>query len=129
MRRGLTAWSEGRDEESLSLMQPEIEWHVAFRTPDLAPGVSVLHGHDEIRAFWRTWRAAWERITIDVEDVVYDADDIVIARVRFRARGAGSGVELDRALFYVFELREGKAERIRPFDDQASARRAASLEP
>ena len=52
-----------------------------------------------------------------------------MARVRFRGRGAESGVEVDRTLYYVLELRDGLLTRIRPFDELGAAREAAGLEP
>ena len=127
IRRGFGAWSRGSIDETLSTMDPEIEWHVTFRLPDLPPDLTVVRGHDQVRELWVAFRSAWEEITIEIEEVVHDADDTVVARARFQGRGAGSGIEVDRTLFYVLDLRDGLLFRIRPFDDLDEARRAAGL--
>ena len=49
MRVGFDAWSRGSLDESLAVMDPAIEWHIAFRLPDLPPDLRVVRGHDEVR--------------------------------------------------------------------------------
>lgn len=127
-RTAIDAWSRGSIDEALSTMDPDVEWHVTFRLPDIPPDVTVVHGHEAVRELWAAFRDAWETITVGIEEVLHDADDVIVARMRFQGRGAGSGIDVDRTLFYVLELREGKLVRIRPFDDLAEARRAADLE-
>jgi hypothetical protein len=60
--------------------------------------------------------------------VVDAREDLVVVRARFVGRGSGSGVEVDRRLFYVFEIVAGKLKRLRPFDTEADALAAAGLE-
>jgi hypothetical protein len=52
----------------------------------------------------------------------------VVIRARFVGRGSGSGIEVDRTLFYVFEIAAGKLRRLRPFDTEAQALAAAAPE-
>ena len=49
----------------------------------------------------------------------------MVVRARFVGRASGSRIEVDRTLFYVFELVAGKLERLRPFDTKAEALAAA----
>lgn len=128
-RKGFGAWNRGSWDEALALLDPEIEWHIAFRLPDLPPEMSVARGHEQVRQVWEAWRTAWEEIIVDIEDVLHDAGDTLIARARFRGRGAISGIELDRTVFYVAEVRVGRLRRLRPFDQLTDARGAAGLEP
>jgi ketosteroid isomerase-like protein len=128
VRRGFGAFSRGELDESLSTMAPDVEWHIAFRLPDLPPGMTIVRGHDQVRQLWAAFRSAWQQITVEIEEMLHDADDILIGRVRFVGRGAGSGIEVDRTLFYVLDLRDELLARIRPFDDLDEARRAAGLD-
>jgi ketosteroid isomerase-like protein len=119
---GLDAFSRGDLSESLGAMHPEIEWHVAFRLPDLPLPKDVYRGRDEVEALWRQFRSAWDEMTVQVEDVRHVDEERVLARARFRGRGRGSGVEVDRVVFYAFRIRDGLLVYCRAFDDEPSAR-------
>jgi ketosteroid isomerase-like protein len=126
-RQGLETFSRGELDETLATLHPEVEWHIAFRLPDLPPDMRVARGHDEVKELWRAFRSVWDELTVEVEEILYDVDDMLMARVRFRGRGSGSGVEVDRALFYVLHIGDGLLLRIQPFDTLEEAERAAGL--
>ncbi len=128
MRRGLDAFSRGAFDEAAAEIHPEIEWHVAFRLPDLPLERDVCHGKDEVRALWEAFSAAWEVLTVEVEEVMHVDDERIVARARFRGRGATSQVEVDRVLFYSYRIRDGLLAYTRAFEDEESARRDAGLE-
>jgi ketosteroid isomerase-like protein len=128
MRRGFAAFSRGDWEGCLAEVHPEIEWHLAFRLPDLPPGKEVFRGHEEVRQLFDAFKAVWAELTIEVEQVLHDEGDLLVSRVRFRGRGGGSGVEVDRRLFYVQRLREGKLRWQRAFDFEREALGAAGIE-
>jgi ketosteroid isomerase-like protein len=52
MRAGFAAFSRGDWDSTLDLVDPEVEWHLTFRLPDLPPGKTVFTGHDEVRQLW-----------------------------------------------------------------------------
>jgi ketosteroid isomerase-like protein len=128
-RRGLAAFSRGDLDDSLSSIHPEIEWHVAFQLPDWPADRNVVHGHDEVRELWVAFRSVWEELTIEIEEVLWDRDDTIVMRAQFRGRGAGSGVEVNRTLFYVMRMRDGMLIFTKTFDDEAEARVAAGAPP
>ncbi|HZA58181.1 MAG TPA: nuclear transport factor 2 family protein [Solirubrobacterales bacterium] len=128
MRRGFEAFSRGDLDAGLAEIHPEIEWHLAFRLPDLPPEKTVFLGHDEVRDLWAAFRGVWDELTLEGEELLYDSDDVVIERVRFRGRGGASGIEVDRVIHYVQEMRDGKLVRIRPFDSAEEAFAAAGVE-
>lgn len=119
---GLDAFSRGDFDEALEAMHPDVEWHVAFRLPDLPLPKEVYRGRDEIEMLWRQFRAAWDELTVRVEEVLYVDEERVVARARFRGRGGGSGVEVDRVVFYAFRVRDELLAYCRAFDDEHSAR-------
>ena len=128
IREGLEAFSRGDLGESLERMHPDVEWHVVFRLPDLPAPKEVLRGRDEIEALWKQFRSAWDQLTVRLEEILYIDDERVVARARFQGRGAGSGAEVDRVVFYAFRIRDEQLIYSRAFDDEAAARADLGLE-
>jgi ketosteroid isomerase-like protein len=127
-RRGFAAFSRRDFDASLAEVDPDVEWHLAFRLPDLPADKRVYRGHDEVRSLWTHLLEVWDSLTLEVEEVLHDADDLLIVRSRFRGRGRGSGVEVDRTVFYVLNLREGRLLRVVPCESESEAREAAGLD-
>jgi ketosteroid isomerase-like protein len=128
IHRGLEAFSRGDFDAGLADMRPDIEWHVAFRLPDLPMDKTIYRGPDEVRQLWAAFSSVWDELTVSVEEVLHAGEDLVVVRARFFGQGSGSRIEVDRTLFYVFELIAGKLKRLRPFDTKAEALAAAGLE-
>jgi ketosteroid isomerase-like protein len=126
---GLRMFSEADLEGALAIMHEDVEWHLAFPIPDLPAGKTVYVGHDEVRQVWEAFRGAWETLTVEIEEVLHDEGERLVFRARFRGRGQGSGIEVDRVIFYVFDIRDEKLLRTRPFDTLEQAWAAAGLEP
>jgi ketosteroid isomerase-like protein len=127
IHRGLDAFSRGDFDTGAEDMQPDVEWHVSFRLPDLPLDKAVYHGHDEVRRLWAAFRSGWASLTVTLEEVVDAREGFAVVRARFVGRGSASGIEVDRAIFYVFEIAAGKLKRLRPFDTEAEALKAAGL--
>jgi len=125
INRGLAAFSRNDFDEAVSEMHPDIEWHIAFRMPELPPNTTVFHGTDEVRALWSMTKAAWDDLCVGVEDVIDERGDVVVVRARFVGRLRSAGLEIDRVVYYVFELEDEKLRRLRPFDSKAEALAAA----
>jgi ketosteroid isomerase-like protein len=127
IQRGLDAFSRGDFDAGVADMQPDVEWHVAFQLPDLPFDKAVYHGHDEVRRLWTAFRSGWADLTVSLEEVVEAREDFVVVRARFVGRGSASEIEVDRTIFYVFEIAAAKLKRLRPFDTEADALEAAGL--
>jgi ketosteroid isomerase-like protein len=128
IHRGLDAFSRGDLEVGAELMQPDVEWHLSFRLPDLPVGKTVFRGPDEVMRVWAAFRSVWDELSVTLEEVIEAHEDVVVVRARFVGRGSASGVEVDRTLFYVFEIAAGKLKRLRPFDTDTEALAAAGSE-
>jgi ketosteroid isomerase-like protein len=126
--RAMAAFSRGELDLALGDIAEDVEWHVTLVLPDLPPDKTVFRGHDEVRDLWRLLREVWDELSLEPEEVLYDRDDLLIERVRFRGRGSASGVEVDRVVYYVQELSDEKLARIRPFDSADEAFEAAGGE-
>jgi ketosteroid isomerase-like protein len=71
-------------------------------------------------------KSEWDDYELIPEEFA-DTNDRVVVTVRFRARGRGSGVEIDARLYDVFTLREGKIVRMDQFAEQSEALEAVGL--
>ena len=101
IHRGLDAFSRGDLEVGAELTQPDVEWHLSFRLPDLPVGKTVYRGPDEVMRVWAAFRSVWDELSVTLEEVIEAHEDVVVVRARFVGRGSASGVEVDRTLFYV----------------------------
>jgi ketosteroid isomerase-like protein len=127
LERGLNAFSRRAYDEAMADVHPEIEWYVTFQMPDRPFAKDVYRGRDEVGGLWGAFASVWDELTIALEEILYADDERIVARARFRGRGAGSGVEVDRVVFYSYRMRDGMLAYSRAFDDAASARRDLGL--
>jgi ketosteroid isomerase-like protein len=105
-------------DEALRYADPDIVWNPVEE--------SSAQGHDAVRASTARWKSEWDDYELIPEGFA-DAGDYVVATVRFRARGRGSGIEVDARLYDVFTLRDGKIVRMDQFTEQSEALEAAGL--
>jgi ketosteroid isomerase-like protein len=99
-------------DEALTYADPEIVWNPIEELP--------THGHDEVRASFARWKAEWDDYKVMPEEFV-DMGDRVVATVRLRARGRGSGVEIDARFYDVYTLSDGKIVRMDQFTERSQA--------
>jgi ketosteroid isomerase-like protein len=84
------------------------------------------HGLSAIRDNFERWASVWDRLDTTAEEFV-DAGDRVLVTARHRARGRGSGVEVDAYFHEVYTLRDGKIIRVDEFSERREALEAAGL--
>ena len=126
IRAGYEAWNRRDFDAVIEVLDPEIVW--TFAGGAQFPGTeSTYHGHAGVRQFWETFIEPWDEIHIAVEEMVAQGD-LVLAFVRFQARGRGSGLELDVPFAHVYSIRDGKATRFEAFSDPSEARAAAGFD-
>jgi ketosteroid isomerase-like protein len=125
---GYDAWNRDDLAGYLELRHPEVHISTSGMFPDLA---LEYFGQSGARTFWRQMHEPWELFRIDVEHIE-DEGDWAIASLRFRARGADSGVEVDMRFGMAMRVRDGLAIEFlnrRTFDDARAAVRTARPEP
>jgi ketosteroid isomerase-like protein len=105
LRAGYEAWGRDDCDAWLALLDPDIEIPTSGVFPDLAPAYSRHRG--AIR-FWRRLREPWSDFRIEVEDMQEEGDSVAAA-IRFRARGADSGVEVDMRFGHAIRVSHGLA--------------------
>jgi ketosteroid isomerase-like protein len=120
LRLGYEAWNEGDVEAWLARLHPDVRIETSGMFPDLAP---EYVGHARARTFWRQMHEPWETFRIDIEHVE-DEGEWAIASIRFRARGADSGVEVDMRFGMAMHARDGLGVELRNRRNFDEARKA-----
>lgn len=122
VRRGLEAFNRADWEGATAQFAQDVEWQPSSGWPDTTPH----RGRESIRAFWAELSSTLEGFTADLDEL-FDAGDDVVAFVRTRGRGRGSGMEVSREIGQVYTLSEGKVVRIVGYDRRSEALAAAGL--
>ena len=114
-RRSVKAWQ-----------QRDVEWFIENSTPDFefVPAIlttvegqgSAVRGPENIREFFATLDEPWESFVIE-EGEYREVDEQVICVVRLRAKGRGSGLELDQPVAMVLWFDGDKIARAQSFLD------------
>jgi ketosteroid isomerase-like protein len=105
---GYEAWNQDDLDAWLELLHPDIE----LRTSGIFPGFDpVYRGHNGLARYWRQQREAWEVFQLDIEAIEERGDRFALS-VRFRAKGVGSGAELDMRFGHAIRMRDGLAVEI-----------------
>jgi ketosteroid isomerase-like protein len=86
----------------VELFHPEAEWH----WPPATPAQLVFRGEAELREGLMLWRDSWDDFRMEAEETIEDGD-YLFAMTRYRARGAGSGVEINDLIAHLFRFRDG----------------------
>jgi ketosteroid isomerase-like protein len=88
----------------------------------------VARGPDGIRQAWRRWHEAFEEVEFEFGEVSEGGDHVVVT-YHTRARGRGSGIEVNQTLTLVWTLENGKVVQIRAYLDRAEALETVGLAP
>lgn len=99
-----------------------------YRASGVFPGIkSVYRGHAEIRDFWHAANEPWEQFEIEICRTLA-RDERVVAEVRFRGRGLGSGVEVARDVGHLVNFRDGLIVEFSAYGSWDEALAAAGIE-
>jgi len=107
---------------------------IAFSHPDIELRTLIGdvegradHGHDGVRQYFADMHDAWTENEYAVEDLIDAGSDRVVALVRWRAAGRGSGIRVDQPLAAVYSVRDGLVYRIVVFQSRDDALRSVGL--
>ena len=110
----------------------DLDAFVEFMDPDIEFASLVLEvegtyrGHEGIRSWWDDILAVFPDWQPEVEDAREVADRVVL-RVRAEGAGTGSGIDVDRAIWQVAEVRDGRIRSWRFYRTEREALEAAVL--
>jgi ketosteroid isomerase-like protein len=115
-------WSNGDFQPSLDLFDPLALLVLRAGFPDAGTYLGV----ERIVEYTREFLEPWTRIAIEVEDTT-DAGDSVVAAVRQRGVGGGSGAATEFRYYQVWSFRGRKVIRLENFRERSEALEAAGL--
>jgi ketosteroid isomerase-like protein len=119
--------SARRDKDAvLALYDTEVEIDVTRGAVGEVAGRTVHRGHEGLRTFFRGWYEAWESVEADLAELL-DAGEHVVSIETTRARGRGSGAEVNMTQHGVWTIRNGKIARVVWFTTREDALEAAGL--
>jgi ketosteroid isomerase-like protein len=121
VRRMGDLWNEGRFDEMFELYSEDVE----VITDPSWPEPSTRGKEEAVRGGER-WREAWERITLDPQQVEANGDKVLVQGV-WDTQGAQSGIGGTIPFGMVLTMGGGLLARQEWFMDPAEARRAAGL--
>jgi ketosteroid isomerase-like protein len=104
VREGFEALAEGGVEAMLEFIHPEFEMETL---PGIAAEPQVYSGHDGLRRWFDSFYEVMDEISI--EPVTYEevGPDRVLLEMKLRARGRGSGIEVEQPAKAIATNREG----------------------
>jgi ketosteroid isomerase-like protein len=121
-QRGLAAWNRGDVEEIVAMCHPDVEWTFSDRLPD---ATGRIQGRPAVQDFLTRFTEDWSEISM-IADRIIEADDNIVAEVRFVARGR-EGIEVSMQFVHVWTAREGQVVRFRGYPTLEQALEAVSL--
>jgi ketosteroid isomerase-like protein len=123
VRRAFAAYNRADTALFLELLDPDVEWIPLMASLE----GRVYRGLDGIRQWLEEGLLTdWESFETYPEDF-RDLGDRVLVSGHWRARGRASGVELERAATWLFDVKGGKIARLQTYSDRAEALEAAGL--
>jgi ketosteroid isomerase-like protein len=105
VERGWRAFESGDEKAVLAFLDPEIE---IYSPPEVGnPG--TFRGHAGWMQWVTHWFEAWGEFRQELLGIEPIGDRSVVSEVRQTARGRSAGIELERTVAYVYEVRGAKA--------------------
>ena len=99
----------------------EFDW-----SESMSPFVGTYKGHDGLARFWSEMLEAWEDFSPTIVEVIDRGPDGLITVVLVRARGKGSGIDMEARGAMLWTVQEGKIARVKMFQSKEDAVQAAA---
>jgi ketosteroid isomerase-like protein len=111
------SFNRGEVEPILDLLHPDVEWIPPPSSLEPRP----LRGRDAVREYLAP--NFFESQTAEPLETIEHANRLLVV-ARVRARGRGSGIELDQTAYHILTIEDGRAVRFELHVDRAEAMRA-----
>jgi ketosteroid isomerase-like protein len=108
------SFNRGDVEALLDLLHPDVEWVPPATSLEPQP----LRGREAVREYLAP--DFFESQTAEPLETIEEGNRLFVA-ARIRARGSGSGIELDQIAFHVLTIQDGRAVRFEAHVDRLTA--------
>jgi ketosteroid isomerase-like protein len=123
LRAMIEDFDAGGVDASLEHIHPEITWNA----PPEWLEKRVYYGHDGIRELAASWEEIFEEYRLEIERLVELDPDRAFALVYQRGTIRGSGDEVEQAVAFIAEIRDGLVFRVDVFFSWEAGLEAAGL--
>jgi ketosteroid isomerase-like protein len=120
LRRGYEALHRGDFAAVFELLDPEIE----IRDRPESPDAGTHRGHEGALAVFQQSVDTFQEMELAPEELI-ELGDQVLAVVRLRGRGRGSGVPIDERVTHLWTFRDGRAVSMQIYTHKNEALEAA----
>lgn len=107
-RDGLGSWIAGDREAAIATFSDDVEVYV----PAELGNAGSYRGIEQFRTWFADWDEAWSEFEMELVGIEAVGERHVVAMIRSRGTGAGSGVEVENLLGWVLGIREDRVEFI-----------------
>jgi ketosteroid isomerase-like protein len=111
VREAFEEWNTGDREAFLRFVDPEVEIRVVSSE---VTGGAPFRGYEGYREWVATMEESFEVWELHPETFEERGDTVVVLGM-MRLRGRGSGVELDKEIGWIVDVRDGRMLRLRTF--------------
>jgi ketosteroid isomerase-like protein len=122
LRAHFETFVAGGLDEAAKLWDRDIEWHAVAGALD---DVGVIRRHAAMRRYYSEWIDTMDDLRGDVDDIVYEDDELVVARIHNSGRGRASGVPATGEYYVACVVRDGRIIAGREYSTRAAAVAAA----
>jgi ketosteroid isomerase-like protein len=120
VRSGFSAFEQGEVSRMLDLMADDL---VTYRAD---PDGATYHGKEGFLEATADWTEGFSDWSVIPEEFI-DAGDFVVVQVRQVVRGEASGISVEGAFWFVFEVHDARVTRLSFYVREGEAREAAGL--
>jgi ketosteroid isomerase-like protein len=120
-RRSIGAWIAGDRSHVIEALADDIEVFV----PSELANTGSYRGKDEFIRWIADWDEAWANLELDVRDLTPVGERHVIAVIRQRATGLGSGIPVEMEIAFLTDVRDAKIAALHLYATVEEAREVA----
>ena len=119
---------EAFNRRDFEMIRRDVDPEVVLDEWQEAPGARSYRGPDGVQTALDSWFETWEWMQVNIEEL-REAGDSVFVVLHQRAKGSGSGIEVEIRSWNVYSFRDGKVIHIKLFLEPGPALEAAGLAP
>jgi ketosteroid isomerase-like protein len=124
VRRFETSWANRNLEAALECVHDDLEFDWS---DSMGPFVGTYKRRAGLTRFWTDMLEAWERFRPEIEEIIDCGPERLITLDVVRARGKGSGIDMEARGAMLWTVQEGRISRVKMFQTKDEALEAVRL--
>ena len=118
VRRFEKSWGKQDLDAALECVHDDLEFDWS---DSMGPFVGTYKGRAGLTRFWMDMLEAWQEFSPEIEEVVDCGPERLITLDVVRARGKGSGIDMEARGAMLWTVRDGKIARVKMFQTKDDA--------